>query len=236
MRSDLSDYVIIFDLDGTLIDTAGDLAAAMNHVLAAAGRPAIEGGRVRNLVGQGALAMLARGFAESGETPSEGEMVAHLEVFLAHYIDHIADHSRPYPGALDTISALRARGAKTAICTNKREAPARLLIETLGLTGLFDAIVGMDTAAAPKPDPAPVRLCLDRTGARRGAFVGDSDTDIRAAMAAGLPCFIGTFGYGPLTLSGQATAIFDRYSALPRLIGQSLSQGSRPTGRLGDRF
>lgn len=227
MRPELADCVIIFDLDGTLIDTAGDLAAAMNHALTRAGRPAIDGARVRNLVGQGARAMLARGFAESGETPSEAEMDAHLETFLAHYVDHIAVHSRPFPGVLECIGGLRAAGAKTAVCTNKREAPARLLIEKLAMTDLFDAIAGMETAAAPKPDPAPVRYCIERTGARHGVFVGDSDTDIRAATAAGTPCFIGTFGYGPLTLSGQATAIFDGYPALPQLISRFLSLAER---------
>lgn len=222
MRPDLSDCAIIFDLDGTLVDTAGDLAAAMNVALAAAGRPAIAGARVRNLVGHGARAMLVRGFEETGGAPPEAEIDAHLDIMLAHYFAHIADHSRPFPGALDAIGELRGRGAKTAICTNKREAPARLLIATLGLAPLFDAIVGMDSAAAPKPDPAPVRLCLSQTGARRAAFVGDSDTDIRAAAAAGLPSFIATFGYGPLTLGAHSTGLFDDYASLTRLIDEAL--------------
>ena len=222
MRPDLSDTVVIFDLDGTLVDTAGDLAAAMNHALIAAGRPAIDGGRVRPLVGHGARAMLVRGFDETGGRPPDEEMDRHLRVFLDHYMAHIADHSRPFPGVVEAIGALRAAGAKTAICTNKREAPARLLIETLGLSSLFDAVVGMDSAAAAKPDPAPVLRCLALTGARRGAFVGDSDTDIRAAAAAGLPCFIATFGYGPLTLAGEAAA-FDRYEVLTALICGALA-------------
>ncbi len=222
MRADLNGVTVIFDLDGTLIDTADDLAAAMNHALRLAGRPVVPGERVRHLVGHGARAMLARGFEESGPAPSADEMDGHLAAFLDHYLSHIADLSLPFPGMVETAETLRAAGAKLAICTNKREAPARQLIETLGLSVLFETIVGMDTASAPKPDAAPVRLCLDRTSAVRGVFVGDSDTDIRAAAAAGLPCLIADFGYGPFDLVDQAAARFSDYAALPRLIAAAL--------------
>jgi len=109
------------------------------------------------------------------------------------------------------IEAFRARGAKAAICTNKREGLARLLIEALGLSHLFETIVGADTTTAAKPDPAPVMLCMERTTANRAVFIGDSDTDIRAAKAARLPSFIADFGYGPLSLAGEATALFSSY-------------------------
>lgn len=219
MRSDLDGVTVIFDLDGTLIDTARDLAAAMNHALGLAGAPPVPMEDVRHLVGHGARAMLAGGFARAGApTPAPAAMEKHLAVFLEYYFAHIADHSRPFPHAAETVEALRTAGAKTAICTNKREAPARQLIETLDLTGLFDAIIGGDTAGAPKPDAAPVRLCLDATGARRGVFVGDSDTDIAAAAAAGLPCLTASFGYGPLARAHEARAMFDDYRALPALV------------------
>lgn len=227
MRFDLSDAAVIFDLDGTLIDTAGDLAAAMKHALVAAGRPAIDGDLVRNLVGHGARAMLKRGFEETGGAPPEAEIDTHLAIFLDYYTAHIADRSRPFPGVIEMIEQVRGWGAKIAICTNKRETPARLLIDTLGLSAMFDAIVGMDTAAAPKPDPAPVRYCLEETSVPRGAFVGDSDTDIRAAAAAGLPSYIGTFGYGPLTLAGKATHLFDNYAGLAPTIGEALAARGR---------
>ncbi len=222
MRADLTGVTVIFDLDGTLIDTADDLAAAMNHALSLAGRPTVPGGRVRHLVGHGARAMLARGFEESGPAPSGADMDPHLAAFLDHYLAHIADLSRPFAGMVEAADTLRAAGAKLAICTNKREAPARQLIETLGLSALFETIVGMDTASAPKPDAAPVKLCLERTAAVRGVFVGDSDTDIRAAAAAGLPCLVADFGYGPLDLLDQASARFDDYKALPGLVAAAL--------------
>lgn len=223
MRSDLSDTVIIFDLDGTLVDTAGDLAAAMNYALQQAGRPPVEAGRVRHLVGHGARAMLLKGFQETGQTPAPEAMDRHVAVFLGYYLDHIADHSRPFEGAVEAIEKMLRAGAKAAICTNKREAPARLLIDTLGLSGLFSAIVGMDTTMAAKPDPAPVRLAIEQTSARRGVFIGDSDTDIRAAAATGIPCFVSTFGYGPVTLASEAAGLFDHYSELTGLIDKALA-------------
>lgn len=218
MRADLPDLAVLFDLDGTLIDTAADLAAAMNHALAAAGRPPVAAGAVRHLVGHGARAMLAEGFSRSGAAPSPSAMDAHVEVFLAHYLAHIADFSRPFPGAVAAIEKLRGMGAKIAICTNKRERPARLLIETLGLTRHFDAIVGMDTIGVAKPDPAPARLCLQNCKRNRGVFVGDSDTDMATAAAAGMPALAATFGYGPLARGETAFARFSDYRRLPDLV------------------
>lgn len=222
MQPDLAGAAIIFDLDGTVIDTAGDLAAAMNHVLVAAGHAPIPLARVRHLVGHGARAMLTQGLAETGAAPLAGEMDRHIEAFLDYYLAHIADHSRPFPGALAAIAELRKAGAKCAICTNKREAPSVLLMKTLGVAELFETIVGADTAGAPKPDPAPVRRCLEVTGAKRAVFVGDSDTDIRAAKAAGLPCLVAEFGYGPTTLITEAAARFGDYRALPALVRGAL--------------
>lgn len=220
---DLAGAALIFDLDGTLIDTADDLAASMNHALAGAGLAPVPGRDVRHLVGHGARRMLMRGFEISGgRAAGEAELDAALARFLEHYSENIAVHSRPFDGAVAMIEAFRARGARCAVCTNKREAMAVLLMETLGLAPLFETIVGADTAAAAKPDPAPVRLCLERTGAARAVFIGDSDTDIRAARAAGLPSLIADFGYGPLELAGDATFIFARYRDAPALIEKAL--------------
>lgn len=220
---DLSDVAILFDLDGTLIDTAHDLAAAMNHALMKAGRAAIAPDRVRALVGNGARAMLMRGFAETGGDVGAAEMDRHVETFLDYYVRHIADASRPFPFALDAIAELRSDGAAVAICTNKREAPARLLIKTLAIADRFDAIVGADTIGIAKPDPAPALHCLKMTGRRRAVFIGDSDTDIGTAKAAGTPCLVATFGYGPLTRANEAFASFDSYAGLPALVRRALS-------------
>ncbi len=212
----MADYVkgaaLIFDLDGTLVDTVDDLAAAMNHALAMGGRLPVASAQVRHLVGHGARRMLMRGYQLSaGREAAKEEIDTGMSHFLDYYHDNIAVHSRPFDHAVEMIENFRARGACAAICTNKREALARRLVETLGLTGLFETIVGADTAAAAKPDPAPVKLCIERMNASRAVFIGDSDTDILAANAAQLPSFIAEFGYGPLTLAKEATALFASY-------------------------
>jgi len=223
MQRDLDGVAVLFDLDGTLVDTADDLAAAMNHALARAGRPAVPAASVRHLVGHGARAMLERGFAATGAPADAAALEGHVAAFLEHYLAHIADHSRPFPGAIEALDALAGAGARLAVCTNKREGPARALLETLSLASRFDAIVGMETAGAAKPDPRPVRLCLKLCGAARGVFVGDSDTDIRAGLAAEMPVLVAQFGYGPLTLSEKAFAGFSAYRALPALVRSALA-------------
>ena len=221
MRSDLSSYVVIFDLDGTLIDTALDLAAALNHALTASGRGTIDPATVRHLVGFGAKAMIRAGLKAQGEPAADDATVdALLEDFLTYYYAHIADHSRPFPGVVDAIDVLRGRGAKIAICTNKREGPARALIDTLELTQKFDAIVGGDTAGVAKPDPAPGKLCQTQTGRADAVFIGDSDTDIAAAAAIGAPCLLATFGYGPADRAADAYSAFDTYEEAIELIGR----------------
>lgn len=215
MTGKLKGAAVLFDLDGTLIDTAGDLADAMNVALMAAGHAQVEGSAVRSLVGHGARRMLMRGFELStGRPGTEDELDAGLACFLDYYEANIAVQSRPFAGAVEIIETLRRDGAAVAICTNKREHLACRLIDALGLQDLFDVIAGADTAAAAKPDPAPVYYCMEKTGAGRGVFIGDSDTDIRAAAAAEIPCYIADFGYGPLTLKDEACATFSSYEAL----------------------
>ncbi|GJL92421.1 HAD-IA family hydrolase [Hyphococcus sp.] len=224
MAEDLKGMALLFDLDGTLIDTVEDLAAAMNHALKEVGLEPVPCGKVRHLVGHGARRMLVHGFQLSaGREAREHELDEGMTCFLRYYQDNIAAHSRPFEYVLEMTQSFRARGAQAAICTNKREGLARLLIETLGLEMLFETIVGADTAVAAKPDPSPVQLCLERTNARRAVFIGDSDTDIRAAKAAGLPSFIADFGYGPLTLANEATALFSSYREAEQLINNAFA-------------
>ncbi len=220
MAEDLRGGALLFDLDGTLVDTVEDLSASMNHALTAAGHDPVPTGEVRHLVGHGARRMLMRGFLLSaGREAEEAELDEAMTRFLDYYGENIAVHSRPFDHVIEMTEGFLARGARAAICTNKREAMARLLIETLGLTSLFDVIVGADTTEAAKPDPAPVRLCLEKTGAARAAFIGDSDTDIRAADAAALPCFVANFGYGPVTLADRATVFSSYREAAPLIEG-----------------
>lgn len=219
-----SGSAVLFDLDGTLVDTAADLAASMNHALAEAGLSPVPAEEVRHLVGYGARRMLMRGYQLSTDREADdGELEASLDHFLKHYGQNIAVHSRPFDGVIEMIEGLRARGVRCAVCTNKRETYAVQLLDALGLTPLFDAVVGVDTAVAPKPDAAPVLLCLEKTQSQRGVFVGDSDTDIRAAKAAGMSCFIARFGYGPLTLVDEASALFDDYHEGAILIDRALT-------------
>ena len=222
---DLDGVAILYDLDGTFIDTAADLAGAMNHVLGEAGLSPLPTSAVRHLVGFGAKAMIEAGFKAAGAPISSDEAAAQLPLFLDYYGEHIADYSRPFPGAVVTLLALRAAGARTAICTNKREAPARQLIAALELEACFDAIIGGDTAGVAKPDPAPVRLCLEALGVDpaaggRAIFIGDSDTDIAAATNTDLPCLLARFGYGPTKNAAMAAAAFDDYEELPALVRQ----------------
>ncbi|GJL94578.1 MAG: phosphoglycolate phosphatase, bacterial [Hyphococcus sp.] len=225
MARELAGAAVLFDLDGTLIDTAGDLAASMNQALKVMGLSSVPHADVRHLVGFGARRMLQQGIELSaGRAASENELDDGLAVFLDHYHQNIAVHSRPFDGAIEVIERLKDKGAAIAICTNKREASARLLIDALGVSSLFDVIVGGDTAAYAKPDPAPVQLCLDETKADRAVFIGDSDTDIKAANAARLPCLIAQFGYGPLDHIDAASALFSEYSEAGALIVRMLSE------------
>ncbi len=187
---------IIFDLDGTLVDTAPDLAAALNAALASLGRPEVAPDRVRHLVGHGARALLNNGLAMSGEAPAALVELG-LPVFMAHYRAHIADGSKPYPGVEAALDRVAAAGFGLAICTNKPVALARALITALGWDGRFAAIIGGDSEAAAKPDPRPVLAAMHAAGGNSGSsiFLGDSSVDVAAARAAGVPVIVVSFGF-----------------------------------------
>lgn len=211
--------VVAFDLDGTLADTAPDLTAALNHALAELGYPAVPAPDVRHMVGHGARALLRRGLAAAG-VQDEGEVDRGFPRFLAYYEAHIADGSRPYPGCDAALAALADRGVRLAVCTNKLEALARRFLDAIGWTERFAAIVGGDSAGVAKPDAAPLRLAVERSGGGRAAFVGDSITDTAAAAAAGLPCIALTFGFSDRP-PGQlgADLLIDHYDQLlPALV------------------
>ena len=206
--------VVVFDLDGTLVDTAPDLTAALNHALVALGRPPVPAEDVRHMVGHGARALLSKGLAASGDY--DAALVDRgFPLFLDYYGAHIADGSRPWPGIEAALDALAARGVRLAICTNKGEALSRLLIDTLGWGGRFQAIVGGDTLPVRKPDPAPVLAAIAKAGGGRAAFVGDSISDTDAARAAGVPCVALTFGFSdrPADQLG-ASVLIDHCNAL----------------------
>jgi phosphoglycolate phosphatase len=187
---------VVFDLDGTLVDTAPDLAAATNHVLFRHGRRPVSIDEVRAMVGRGARKLIERGFAATGEPVDMARMDDLYAMFIDHYRDNIDAGSRPFAGTVEVLERCRAAGFAIGICTNKIESLSVLLIERLGLAPYFGAIVGADTIGIAKPDPAPYRETLMRLGASGASvMVGDSETDILTARAAGVPVIAVTFGY-----------------------------------------
>lgn len=218
----LQDTAVIFDLDGTLVDSAPDLTSAMNHVLALEGHPPLDLQKVRGLVGNGAKAMLTRGFEEYDRHDiAEAEMERHINDFIDYYVDHIADFSAPFEGCAETLEVLAAEGARLAVCTNKKEQLGHLLLKETGLWDWFDTVVCRDTLPTYKPAPEPLLACVERTGAARGVMIGDTTTDLNAAIAAGMPCLIASFGYGTFTDEDRKKAgFFDALGALPGLLSE----------------
>jgi phosphoglycolate phosphatase len=212
--------VVAFDLDGTLADTAPDLAAALNHTLGVLGRPTIAPEAVRHLVGHGARALLRRGLAASGEAP-EALVEQGFPIFIDYYGRHICDGTREFDGLDEALAALRAKGVRTAICTNKQEALTHALIDAIGWAGRFDAVVGGDTLPVRKPDPAPLLEAIARAGGGRAAFVGDSITDADTASAARIPFVAVSFGFldRPVEELGADAVIDDFSQLLPALEG-----------------
>ncbi|HYF53499.1 MAG TPA: phosphoglycolate phosphatase [Salinarimonas sp.] len=186
---------VLLDLDGTLVDSARDLMEALNRVLAGQGLRRVDLDETRSMIGDGARVLLERALARTGSDPARaGEL---LPVLLDHYGRQATTHTRPYPGVPETLAALRARGLKLAVVTNKPEAATHAVLGDLALAPLLDAVVGGDTLPRRKPDPAPVREALRRLGVApgRAAMVGDNHHDVRAGQAAGLPVIAVTYGY-----------------------------------------
>lgn len=206
--------VVAFDLDGTLADTAPDLAAALNHALVTLGRPAIDPDHVRRLVGHGARALLRKGLAATGEA-SEALVDHGFPLFLDFYDANICVGTRCYPALETAMDDLAARGVALAICTNKNERLTLKLLDALGWGDRFATIVGADTTAAKKPDPLPLREAIARAGGGRAVFVGDSITDADTARAAHVPFVAVSFGFSdrPVETLG-ADAVIDSYEAL----------------------
>ena len=189
--------IVGFDLDGTLLDTHGDLGEALNHALHIAGRECVPVSEVRALVGGGSGKMLGNALERTGGKVSEGEFARLQQALIAHYAANISEHTRLFPGGEAMLDDLAARGVHLAVVTNKLERLARKLLEELGLTGRFYAIFGGDSLGKGRAKPAP-DLLLDmqrRGGGGRAAFVGDTTYDTRAAKAAGMPCVAVSFGY-----------------------------------------
>lgn len=188
---------VVFDLDGTLVDTAPDLMAATNHVLSLLRRRPITMPEVRSFVGRGARILIERGVAATGDAIDEASLTYYHAEFLRHYEGHTADRSEIFPGAVALLKRLADSGIKAGVCTNKPEGLSRLLLDTLDLSHFFGAVVGPDTIRIAKPDAAPYLEVVRRLGVepQQSIMVGDSEVDVLTARAAGVPVIAVTFGY-----------------------------------------
>lgn len=193
----MSAPTLVFDLDGTLVDTAPDLIETLNIIFKREGLSPVPYDTARSLIGGGARAMLVRGLEAEGLAASSAELDRLFADFISYYSEHIADRSRPFPGLAEALDTLAAQNWRFAVCTNKLEHLSVKLLEQLGLAERFAAICGQDTFGVQKPDPEILRRTVTSAGGdpARSIMVGDSMTDVRTARAAGVPVIAVDFGY-----------------------------------------
>ena len=219
--------IIGFDLDGTLVDTSGDILAATNHAVALAGRPLLTTEELMPMIGGGAKHLLEQVLSRSGGV-AEGEFKPLYRALLAYYEAHISVHSRPFPGALAVLDQLDAMGVRYAVVTNKFEGFARQLLSDLGLIDRLGTIIGGDTMGPGRGKPAgdPIIEMIKRLGGanparRRAAFIGDSIYDTMAARNAGIPSVACAFGFlmEPVEALGADAVIAHFDELIPALRG-----------------
>ncbi len=222
---------VVFDLDGTLVDSAPDLAEAVSEVLQAQGRRDVSLEETRGFVGQGAKVLLERAWAATGEPLADGDeaaLEALYQAFLEAYHPRVARLSRPFPGAVAVLEHLAGAGHALGLCTNKPAAPTRTLLQRLDLARYFgDAVVGGDSLPTRKPDPAPVHEVLRRCGGQPEAavLVGDSPTDVQAAQAAGIAVVAVPWGYRDVPVDAMgADLVIGAFEDLPAAL-RSLLRG-----------
>jgi phosphoglycolate phosphatase len=212
----MSARILIFDLDGTLVDSVPDLTKSLNQVLGEHGYQPLTAAEVAPMVGDGVPALVERGFAARGGSPAEAADA--LPRYIAIYEAHATDLTRPYPGVPETLAALRRQGYRTAICTNKLQQASETVLGGLGLAPLFDAVAGGDRYKVKKPDRGHLLGLIAELGgtADRAVMVGDSENDAAVAHAAAVPLVIMRYGYSrvdPATLG--ADALLDSFAELP---------------------
>ena len=208
--------LLVFDLDGTLVDSVPDLRAAVNEMLRERGSRQLSLSEVKRLVGDGAPALVARALAASGADPA-GVSDA-LARFLEIYEANAVRLSRPYPDVRETLTALRRRGYRAAVCTNKPQRATMAVIEGLGLLPLFDGIAGGDRFSVKKPDPGHLLGLIGELGASvtATAMIGDNENDAAVAHAAGVPLVLMRYGYARVALESLAAdALLDHFADLP---------------------
>ncbi len=220
--------LIVFDLDGTLLDTHADLVESLNHTISAIGLAPVSYDDLTHLVGQGAKVMIERACKLQGEPIDEAALPALLDRFIAHYSANMPGHTMPYPGVVDAMNTLKDVGCKLAVCTNKLEGLARPLLDKLGLTGHFDVITGGDTFPVRKPDAKHLLGTVELAGCdpRRTIMIGDSVNDIMVAHNAGVPSIAVPFGYSDVPVETlNPTRVITHYRELtPTLVEELLTR------------
>jgi len=222
-------FTIVFDLDGTLVDTAPDLVATLNVVLTREGLQPVAYQDARLMVGGGARVMVERGIKADGRILPAAEIDRLERDFISHYADHIADCSLPFDGVAVTLDQLAASGCRLAVCTNKLEWLALRLLDALKLRLRFHAICGADTFGVSKPDPTILKRTIECAGGdnTRAIMIGDSITDIATARAANLPVIAVDFGYSDIPVAElKPDRVVSAFSTLPEAISRVLSTGS----------
>ena len=213
---------VIFDLDGTLVDSAPDIHAAVNRLLLVEGAPPLAFNMVKQFIGNGVPTLIARVMAAQGRAGDDLH-ARWLVRFMADYADGATDLTRLYPGVPEALAALRGAGHVLGICTNKPEAPARHVLESFGLAGYFAVVLGGDSMTVRKPDPAPLRAVAEALGHGPVIFVGDSEVDAETAEAAGVPFLLFTEGYRKSDVEAIAHAArFESFAMLPGLVATQL--------------
>lgn len=209
---------IAFDLDGTLVDTAPDLLGSLEVLFAREGIAPIDPVEGRALIGGGVKRLIERGLAQRGRSFTPAYVDELFAIYVAHYAEHIADRSRPFPGLEAALDELEARGDRLAVCTNKLAWLAVRLLERLDLAARFDAICGQDTFGIQKPDPEMLRRTIAAAGGEiaDAVMVGNSATDVRTARAAAVPVIAVDFGYTDVPVAElNADRIISHFDALP---------------------
>lgn len=230
---------IVFDLDGTLIDTAPDLLTTLNIVLGREGIAPVGREEIVGYIGSGARAMIGRAFSAAGRPLPPDKHAALFADYLAEYDRHLVDESAPYAGTEAMLDRFAAAGWLLAVCTNKFEAPARKLLDRLGLARRFAAITGQDTFGVSKPHPLHLTETIRAAGgvAERAVMVGDSHVDIETAKAAGIPVVAVSFGYSPVPVATLGpTVVIDSFDALYPVAVEFMRRPSRPAEREAARL
>ena len=212
-------HLIVFDLDGTLVDTAPDLIGGLNAAMAAEGLPAVPVEKAKDLVGAGVRALVERGLTLHRRTVSPDRFEALMDIFLKHYAENIARNSRPYPGVAEELLDLKSQGWRFAVCTNKLEEYSLRLLRELKMMHWFEAVCGGDTFAFRKPDPRHLTETIARAGGGDAIMVGDSRADVDTARAAGIPIIGVTFGYTDVPMKDlKPDVLIDDFSEFPAAV------------------